>query len=236
LTAVDDRGDTLYHVVRHASEGETHEVAKPTDQRTPLAPPAETGAPAERRRPALLLAVVAGLCWACAVVLLISGGLDAERNVLSVPRLIFYVLVLVAGLLTFVPAQRSLRLPGLAFEGVAGTSLLLYTLAFVPPPTGWLLALPDTPVYLIFAVALFWSASAIAMPPVYALGTWFFRQRARQYDLRRARRQAHELGALVAASAGLAGLRLLTLFGVGLIVLIIVVAELLFLSFIETDV
>ncbi len=46
-----------------------------------------------------------------------------------------------------------------------GSSLLLYTLAFVPPPTGWLLSLPDTPVYLIFAAALFWSASALAMPP-----------------------------------------------------------------------
>ncbi|MFL5800397.1 MAG: hypothetical protein ACJ8CR_01505 [Roseiflexaceae bacterium] len=210
-------------------------MAKPTDQPTPLAPPAEADAPAERRRPALLLAVAAGLCWACAVALLISGGLDAERNVLSAPRLIFDLLVLLAGLLTFVPAQRSLGLPGLAFEGVAGTSLLLYTLAFVPPPTGWLLALPDTPVYLIFAAALFWSASAIALPAVYALGKWLFRQRARQYDLRRARRQAHEFGALAAASAGLAGLRLLTLFGMALVALILVVAELLFLSFIETE-
>lgn len=213
----------------------TGAVSKPTDQRTPLAALTADDAPVERRRPALLLAAAAGLCWACAVALLISGELEAERNVMSVPRLIFYTLVLGAGLLTFVPAQRWLQLPGLAFEGVMGSSLLLYTLAFVPPPTGWLLALPDTPVYLIFAAALFWSASAIAMPPVYALGKWIFRQRARQYDLRRARRQSHEFGALVAASAGLAGLRLFTLFGVGLVVLILVVVELLFLSFVEAE-
>ena len=31
---------------------------------------------------------------------------------------------------------------GLALEGVAGSILLFYTLAFVPPPTAWLLALP----------------------------------------------------------------------------------------------
>jgi hypothetical protein len=210
-------------------------VSKPTDQRTPLAALAADDTSGERRRPALLLAAAAGLCWACAVALLISGELEAERSVVSVPRLIFYALVLGAGLLTFVPAQRWLQLPGLAFEGVMGSSLLLYTLAFVPPPTGWLLALPDTPVYLIFAAALFWSASAIAMPPVYALGKRMFRQRARQYDLRRARRQSHELGALAAASAGLAGLRLFTLFGVGLLVLILVVVELLFLSFVEAE-
>jgi hypothetical protein len=112
---------------------------------------------------------------------------------------------------------------------------LLYALAFLPPPTGWLLALPDTPVYLIFAAALFWSCSAITMPLVYALGTRIFRQRARQYDLRRARRQAHEVGGLVALCAGLAGLRVLTPVGVGLLVLILVVAELLFLSFVETE-
>jgi len=213
-------------------------VAKPTDQRSTLLPPAEaaaaTGTPTNRRRPVMLLAVAAGLCWACAIALLLSGSLDAERDLLATPRLIYYALALAAGLLTFVPVQQQLRLPGLTLEGVAGVFLLLYTLAFVPPPTGWLLALPDIPVYAIFAVAIFWSVSAITLPLVYALGKWTFRQRARQYDLRRARRQAHEVGALAAALAALAGLRLLTPFGVALLALILVVAELLFLSFVET--
>src|SRR5262245_57362198 len=182
----------------------------------------------------MLLAVAAGLCWACAIALLLSGSLDAERDLLATPRLIYYVLALAAGLLTFVPVQRQLRLPGLALEGVAGTFLLLYTLAFVPPPTGWLLALPDTPVYAIFAAALFWSVSAVALPLVYAGGRWMFRQRARQYDLRRARRQAHEVGALAAGLVALAGLRMFTPFGVALLGLILVVAEMLFLSFVET--
>jgi hypothetical protein len=212
-------------------------VAKPTDQRSTLLPPAEAAAdaPAARRRPALLLAVAAGLCWACVIALLLPGGLDSERNLLAMPRLIYYALALAAGLLTFVPVQRQLRLPGLALEGVAGVCLLLYTLAFVPPPTGWLLALPDTPVYAIFAAAVFWSVSALALPLVYALGTWIFRQRARQYDLRRARRQAHEAGALAATLVVLAGLRLLTPFGVALVALILIVAEMLFLSFVETE-
>jgi hypothetical protein len=200
-----------------------------------LAPAPAADAPAVGRRPALLLAAAAGLCWACAIGLLVSGSLDVERDLLATPRLIYYALALAAGLLTFVPVQRQLRLPGLALEGVAGVFLMLYTLAFVPPPTGWLLWLPDTPVYAIFAVAVFWSVSAIALPLVYALGKWMFRQRARQYDLRRARRQAHELGLLAAALAALAGLRLLTPFGVALVALILVVAEMLFLSFVETE-
>ncbi|HEX5692354.1 MAG TPA: hypothetical protein VFX76_20200 [Roseiflexaceae bacterium] len=216
-------------------------LANPPDQRATPAPRRASAqleyadASLEGRRPALLLAAAAGLCWACAIALLLSGGLDAETDPLAAQRVIFYVLVLAAGLLTFVPIQQRLRLPGLALEGVAGTALLFYTLAFVPPPTGWLLALPDTPVYIVFIAAVFWSSAAIALPPMYALGRWTFRQRARQYDLRRARRQAHEVGVLLAAIVALAGLRLLTPFGVALIVLILVVAEMLFLSFVETE-
>jgi hypothetical protein len=185
------------------------------------------------RRPALLLAVAAGLCWACALAMLLSDNLDSTHELLAPTRVIFYALVLVAGLLTFVPFQRLLGLPGLALEGVAGSFLLLYTLAFVPPPTAWLLALPETTVYVLLALGLFWSISAAAMPPIHALGRRVFRARARQYDLRRARRQAHELGLLAALCVGLAGLRVLTAVPVLLLALILGVSELLFLSFVE---
>jgi hypothetical protein len=185
------------------------------------------------RRPALLLAVAAGLCWACALAALISAGLSPDLPLLAPLRVIFYALTLLAGLLTFVPFQQRLRLPGLAFEGVAGSFLLLYTLAFVPPPTGWLAAPPDAPVYVLLALSLFWTISAAALPLVYALGQRAFRQRARQYDMRRARRQSHEIGALAGLCVLLAGLRVLTPVPVLLIGLIIAVAELLFLSFVE---
>jgi hypothetical protein len=186
------------------------------------------------RRPALLLAVAAGLCWACALAMLLSANLEATRELLAPARVIFYALVVLAGLLTFVPFQRQLGLPGLALEGIAGSFLLLYTLAFVPPPTAWLLALPDTTVYVLLALGLFWSISATAMPAIHALGRRVFRARARQFDLRRARRQAHELGLLAALCVGLAGLRVLTPVPVLLLALILGVAELLFLSFVET--
>jgi hypothetical protein len=206
-------------------------MASTTEQRTNLDSD-RLAAPA--RRPALLLAVAAGLCWACALAMLLSGNLDAMPDLLAPARVIFYALVLVAGMLTFVPFQRRLGLPGLALEGVAGSLLLLYTLAFVPPPTAWLLALPDTAVYVLLALGLFWSISATFMPAIHSLGRWAFRERARQYDLRRARRQAHELGLLAALCVGLAGLRVLTPVPVLLLALILGVAELLFLSFVET--
>src|SRR6478672_9899051 len=93
--------------------------------------------------------------------MLLSANLEATHELLAPARVIFYALVVVAGLLTFVPFQRRLGLPGLALEGVAGSFLLLYTLAFVPPPTARLFVLPETPVYLIFAAAVFWGVSAI---------------------------------------------------------------------------
>jgi hypothetical protein len=191
--------------------------------------------PSGARRPALLLAVAAGLCWACALAMLLSADLSASQELFAPARTIFYALVLAAGLLTFVPFQRRLGLPGLALEGAAGSFLLLYTLAFVPPPTAWLLALPDLPVYVLLALGLLWSVSATAMPAIYALGRRAFRQRARQYDLRRARRQSHEVGLLAALCVGLAGLRVLTPVPVLLLALILGVAELLFLSFVETE-
>jgi len=191
--------------------------------------------PSGARRPALLLAVAAGLCWASALAMLVSANLDAAPALLAPARIIFYALVLLAGLLTFVPFQRRLGLPGLALEGVAGSCLLLYVLAFVPPPTAWLLALPDMPVYVLLALGLLWSISAAVMPAIHALGRRAFRQRARQYDLRRARRQSHEIGLLAALCVGLAGLRVLTPVPVLLLALILGVAELLFLSFVETE-
>jgi hypothetical protein len=186
-------------------------------------------------RVALLLAVAAGLCWAGSLALLALGGVGPDQELLAGPRATFYALTLGAGLLTFVPLQRQLRVPRLATEGVAGSFLLLYALAFVPPPSGWLLSPPDTPVYVVLAAAVFWCVSALSIGPIYAIGKLVFRQRARQYDLRRARRQAHEVGALAALAVGLAGLRVLTPLGVGLLALILVVAELLFLSFVETE-
>jgi hypothetical protein len=173
----------------------------------------------------VLLAGLAGLAWAGALAMLFVGGIDRALHPLAPQRVVFCALALAAGLLTFAPLEARLRLPGLTFEGAAGTFLTLYTLAFVPAPTEWLLSPPDAPVYLIFAAALFWLVSAAALPVIFSIGRRIFLQRARQYDLRRARRQAHEAGAAVAACVLLAGLRLLTPLGMLLVILIAVLQK-----------
>lgn len=178
-------------------------------------------------------ALSAVLCWAGALALLLLGGLNAESNPLAPQRVLFYVLVLAGGGLTFGPVEYRMQAPGVALEGIGGSFLLLYTLAFVPPPTSWLLWLPDMPVYLLFIAACFWTASALVFPFVYSLGQLVFRQRARRLDVRRSRRQAHELGLLLACTAVLAALHVLTWVSMLLLLLIITIAELLFLSRVE---
>ncbi len=167
--------------------------------------------------------------------MLLWGVVDRRQPYDAPERMVYYMVVVSAALLTFVPVERQFHLTGLTVEGLLGTGLLLYTLAFVPPPVEWLLSPPDAPVYAVMALAVFWFFASIAMPLLYALGQRMFHQRARRYDRRRARRQAYEIGLLAALTVILAGLRALTPVAVALIALIIGVAELLFLSFVEPE-
>ncbi len=202
------------------------------NEQAAVLPPAAAGT---ERWALVVAALAAGLCWAGALALLLLANLHAEADLLAPQRLLFYILVIGAGLLMFIPVEKTLRLPGLTVEGVGGTFVLLYTLAFVPPPTDWLLALPDMPIYMLFFAALFWTTSALLLPFVYALGQRFFRHRARRMDVRRARRQAYEIGALTTSIAMMASLGVLTWVSVLLVVLILVIAELMFLSLVKVN-
>lgn len=178
----------------------------------------------------IMAAAAAGLCWAAALALLLFGGAGASEPPLAPQRLLYYGLSLGAALLTFAPIERGLGMPGLTVEGVAGAALLLYGLAFVPPPTAWLLAPPDMPVYALMIAALFLCGAAGSRPFIYTIGRRIFKDRVRALDMRRVRRQSYEIGLLIAASAGLAGLRVLTWVSVLLLALAIAIAELLFLA------
>ncbi|HMQ33420.1 MAG TPA: hypothetical protein PKD53_21995 [Chloroflexaceae bacterium] len=186
-------------------------------------------------RYSLLLAALAGLCWAAALALLLFGGLGAGDDPLSLQRLLFYGLGLAAPLLTFAPLERALGLRGLTVEGTVGVSLLLYCLAFVPAPRDWMLALPDLPVYGLLIVAIFLVGSAITRPFIHAATARLFQARARAHDGRRVRRQSYELGLLLAVVAALAGLRVLTWVSLLLLAVALVIAELLFLSQVEAE-
>jgi hypothetical protein len=183
----------------------------------------------------LVMAAVAGISWAGALALLLFGDALAQRDVFAPARVIFYALIVAAALLTFVPMQLRLETPGLALEGTLGAVLLFYTLAFVPAPTSWLLSPPDAPVYALLAVAVYLFGAAAALPIVATVGLRLLRQRVLRYDRRRMRRQAHEVGVVLALCVVLAGLRVLTPLGVLLLVLIVIVAELMFLSFVDAE-
>ncbi|MEI7645250.1 MAG: hypothetical protein WCJ55_13315 [Chloroflexales bacterium] len=178
----------------------------------------------------ILAAVAAGLCWAVALALLLFGGLHAGEPHLAPQRLIYYVMALGAALLTFAPLESGLGMPGLAVEGTVGTTLLLYGLAFVPPPTEWLLSLPDMPVYALLIGAIFLCGAAGSRPFLYVVGQRMFKERVQALDQRRVRRQSYEVGLLISALAALAGLRVLTWVSVLLLALVLMIAELLFLA------
>jgi hypothetical protein len=180
-------------------------------------------------RYSLLLASLAGICWAAALALLLFGGMSIGTP-LAPQRLLFYGLALAAPLLTFAPIERAMGLSGLTVEGTIGVALLLYTLAFVPAPQAWLLALPDLPIYGLLLMALFLSGAAITRPFIHAATMRLFQTRARAYDGRRVRRQSYEVGLLLAALAALASLRVLTWVSLLLLVTALLIAELLFLA------
>jgi hypothetical protein len=197
-------------------------------------PPTSSPAPYDERRIALIFAMVAGLCWACVPVLLAGAAPDAGGQ--RAPEVLFaVVLATVAAICTFAPIQRRFGLPGLTIQGTFGAALLTFVLGAVPYPRGWIMSFPDTPVYVLLAIALFWSVSAVALPITYVLGMRVFRNRARRYDQRRARRHAYEIGAAAVALVVMAGLRVLTPVTGLLVVAIIIVVETLLLWFVEAE-
>ncbi|CAA9304387.1 MAG: hypothetical protein AVDCRST_MAG93-4817, partial [uncultured Chloroflexia bacterium] len=114
----------------------------------------------------------------------------------------------------------------------AGWTFLGYLLAYAPAPlsTGWLLDLPDLPVYLLFFLALFYAVSAATLPLTFLGGQRFWAHRLHQLDMRRARRQAYELGILMVGLMVLAGLRALTPLTGFLFVAVVLLIEMLLLS------
>ena len=205
-------------------------------QPAPVAPVAapEVEAPRGPWRWTPLAAGLAVLAWLAAVALLVTASRGGDMSTGS-PRTTLAIVWGIAALVTFVPLEFRLGLPGLTWQGLLGCTLLGYTLAFVPPPTGWLLDLPDLPVYLLFFVGLFHAGTAIALPFSYVAGQHFYIRRMHQLDLRRARRQAYEVGLLLVALTVLAALRVLSPLTGLLLVAVFVLVEALLLSQVAPD-
>lgn len=195
------------------------------------APNSESQTPAAVPRAfPLSFALLAGVCWAGVLALVLLVNLRQEVGILTPMRLLFVILVVTAGVLTFAPIQRYLELPRLTFEGTLGTSLLCYTVAFVPPPTDWLFSLPDMPVYGLLLLAVFETVAAIALPFVVLLRRRLIRQRVRRLALPPARRQSYEIGLFAAGVVLFASMRVLTWVSTLLLLLILATTELMILS------
>jgi hypothetical protein len=186
--------------------------------------------PPEIRRPPLAFAPLAGLLWALCILLLFFGSFSPQTQFGQ--RLLYVLLLLGAGLMTFLPLQWALRLPALSWRGTTGWGLLFYTLAFVPAPAkgSWLLTLPELPVYLLLIVSVFLAASAAALPAFYMLGLRLYRLRSKRFDLSRAGRQAIEVGLFAAGLVALAAAKMLTLISMVLLLAILALGEIFILG------
>lgn len=177
---------------------------------------------------------IAVLAWLGALALLVS----ASRGVGvpgSTPRVQLALAWGFAALVTFVPLEFRLGLPGLTWQGMLGCTLLGYVLVFVPPPTGWLLDLPDLPVYLLFFLGLFYTVTAATLPLTFLSGRRIYARRMHQLDVRRARRQAYELALLSVTLTVLAALRVLSPLTGLLLIAVFVLVEALLLSQVTPD-
>lgn len=177
---------------------------------------------------------LAALAWLGALALLLSAPTQVAVAGLS-PRLLVPAAWVLAAAITFVPIQFRLGLPGVGWQGMIGFGLLGYLLAFVPAPRGWLLDLPDLPIYLLLFFAIFYAITAAVVPLTYLLGQRFYKLRIHRLDVGRARRQAYEAGLLTVALLCMAGLRILSPITFGLLVLIIVLTEALLLSQVQPE-
>lgn len=134
---------------------------------------------------------------------------------------------------TFAPVESHLRVHGLTVRGVFGLVLLTHVAVYVPAPTHSILSLAEIPVFGIVGIALLYTIGSLAMPILFVVGKQLFHRRSRRYDVRRAWRQATELGTLVMGCVVLIGLRAFTPMLAGLWVLMVLFAEYIFLSYIE---
>ena len=138
------------------------------------------------------------------------------------------------GLLTFLPFEMVHAVDGITVRGVAGMVLAILVLVYVPEPTQSLLAMSEVPVYVLAVFAIYWLVSSLCMPVLYVIGLRLFTRRARRYDVRRSYRQAAELALAVAGMFVLFALRALTPMLMVLWVVMLVIVEVIFLSFSES--
>ncbi len=178
----------------------------------------------------LLWFVLVGFAWLGGFISLANG---VWSRVDQPTQILVAGISFIIGLLTFVPLEYYFRIHGFAVRGIVGLLLVVQIVLYVPAPTASLLWLPDVPVYILVCLTIYWFVSSISLPLTFAVGKVAFARRAQRYDVRRAWRQARELAVLCVGLFGLFGLRALIPLLVVPWILMVIITEVIFLSFIE---
>jgi hypothetical protein len=171
-----------------------------------------------------IVAFGALLCWLMLGQLLFVERLD-RLPVLSSWRMLFYLLVILAPLLTFVPIARWMRAPFYEVEAVAGWATLGLVLGLVTPADP-----PSLAQFLVFLLPLTVALATLGTLASYLAGLRVYRNDPRRYDIVRARRQGYLMAMLAVAGMLLFSVGTLSPSSAALLVLVGVLAEMFALS------
>jgi hypothetical protein len=177
------------------------------------------------RRLLWALGITSGIAWAAWIYFLFIFDVGAIKNPWDPWRIVFYVLLPLAPVLTFIPIALRLKWYFLAPYAVVGWTAFGFLLAFVRPPLT-ILTQHESPLSVwYFFLDLFVVLTTILAPIAHFIGLRFLTSRMLQHDFVRAWREA---GLLALYLVGMAIARSL-----GLITWPIVLLGLLFLALVE---
>jgi hypothetical protein len=140
-------------------------------------------------------------------------------------RLLLYLLLLAAPVLTFVPLARWARAPFYDLEAVAGWGSLGFVVAVITPADP-----PTLAQFLSFLLPLTMALATLATLGSYLVGLRIYRNDPRRYDFVRARRQGYLVALVLVASMLLFSIGTLSPTSAVLLLVVAVLAEMFSLS------
>lgn len=147
-----------------------------------------------RRLQTAIVTLGAVFSWAMLVQLVLVDDVGA-RSGFDLWRLMFYLVLLAAPVLTFVPLARWAGAPFFDVEAVAGWVTLGFVVAFVEPADP-----PSLAQFLLFVIPLTVALATLATLASFLVGLRVYRNDHRRYDFVRARRQGY-LSAIILVSS-----------------------------------
>ena len=166
-----------------------------------------------------IVALGALLSWTMLGQLILIENVGA-RTAFDPWRLLFYLLLLTAPVLTFVPLARWARAPFYDLEATAGWAALGFVVALVTPADP-----PTLARFLLVLLPLTVALATLATLASYLVGLRVYRRDQRQHDFVRARRQGYLAAIVLVASMLLFSVGTLSPTSAVLLLVIAVLAE-----------